>query len=379
MKIQWRLAFLVVLSVLAYLTVSNYKNRVYDWDMPGYLACLYELEFPNSAGKIHELTYSSIKKEASPLQYKDISGLVVPNKAIQFFEKNPKGLIEQIPYYKVKVGYNMMILGLYKSGFSGPHSVLLVSCISYFLSGLLLFYILKQIFPHNYLVASISTLGIVLLPTARFMAKTPSPDMLGFLFLLLFLLALLKKWNHWIVFSILFFTILIRPDYIVFALTYLITTIFFKFLKEGKKFDFNSILQGILLTGIYIFIIKYYNYPGWKDLFYDTFIERRPLISAQPAIFSINDYLEILFNKFIYFKKVSVSAMTIFILIFYFSKDFWVRLISVFLFANIYIKFLIFPDSASVRFFFGFIILLLLMLLYALSKKYDGFQLNKIA
>ncbi|MBW8522327.1 hypothetical protein K0U91_07565 [Chryseobacterium chendengshani] len=379
MKIQWRLAFLVVLSVLIYLTVSNYKNRVYDWDMPGYLACLYELEFPNSAEKVHQLTYSSIKKEASPLQYKDISGLVIPNKAIQFFEKNPKGLSEQIPYYKIKVGYNLVILGLYKSGFSGPHSVLLVSCIFYFLSGLLLFYILQQIFPQNYIIASVSTLVIVLLPTAKFMAKTPSPDMLGFLFLLLFVLALFKKWNQWIVFLILLLTILIRPDYIIFALTYLLTVIFFRFIKENKKFDFNLVFQGILLTGIYIFILKYYSYPGWKDLFYDTFIERRPLISAQQANFSLHAYLEILFNKFIYFKKVSVSALLIFIFIFYFSKDFYVRLISFFLFANIYIKFLIFPDSASVRFFFGFIILLFLMLLYALSKKYNGFQLNKIA
>ena len=377
MKIKWGFSFLFVLFILTFLTIKNYQNRVYDWDLPGYLGCLYSLEFPDSQDKVHEMTYSSIKKEASPLQYKDISGLLKPNKAVQSFKRNAKSFGKQLPYYKIKVGYNLIILFLYTIGFSSPLSVLLVSIISYFLSGLVLFYMLKILFPDHYLITLLLTIGILLLPPLQFMSKIPCPDMLGFLFLLIFMLGLFKNWNQWVIFLILLTSVLIRPDYIVFALTYLLAIIIYKFIKENKSIDFNAVFQGILLLSLYISIIKYYNYPGWKDLFYDTFIERRPFISVQPASFTVNDYVEILFNKLIHFKKVTLSAVTIFVLIFYFSKDFWIRVMSVFIFANIYLKFLFFPDSASIRFFFGFIILLFIMLLYALSKKYTGFNSAK--
>ncbi len=377
MKAKWGISFLVMLSALAFLTINSYKNRIYDWDLPGYLACLYSLDYPNSSEKVHFLTYRSIKKEASAQQYKDISGLVIPNKAIQFFEKNAQGLEEQIPYYKIKVGYNFVVSIFYSLGVSGPHSVLLVSIFSYFLSGFVLFCIFKVIFPENYILAPLLTLGILLLPTARFMSKSPSPDMLGFVFLLLFILAIIKKLNQWIIFSVLLITVLIRPDYIIFALTYLFMQILFKFIKLNKNIDLSSIFQGVLLAGIYLCIVNYYEYPGWKDLFYDTFIQRRPLISAQLPNFSFNDYLNILFNKLINFKKVSLASTAILGMIFYFSRNLWVRMISVFLFANIFIKFLIFPDSASVRFFFGFIILLFVVLMYSLSERYNGFKLNR--
>ncbi|MCY0969782.1 hypothetical protein [Chryseobacterium wangxinyae] len=377
MKAKWGISFLVMLSALAFLTINSYKNRIYDWDLPGYLACLYSLDYPNSSEKVHFLTYRSIKKEASAQQYKDISGLVIPNKAIQFFEKNAQGLEEQIPYYKIKVGYNFVVSIFYSLGVSGPHSVLLVSIFSYFFSGVVLFCIFKVIFPENYILAPLLTLGILLLPTARFMSKSPSPDMLGFVFLLLFILAIIKKLNQWIIFSVLLITVLIRPDYIIFALTYLFMQIVFKFIKLNKNIDLSSIFQGLLLAGIYLCIVNYYEYPGWKDLFYDTFIQRRPLITAHLANFSFNDYLNILFNKLINFKKVSLASTAILGMIFYFSRNLWVRMISVFLFANIFIKFLIFPDSASVRFFFGFIILLFVVLMYSLSERYNGFKLNR--
>lgn len=377
MKLQWIFSFLSVLAILCFLTIKNYQNRVYDWDLPGYLGCLFSAEFPDSPEKVHEMTYSSIKKEASPLQYKDISGYLYPNKAVQVFAKNSTSFNEQLPYYRVKVGYNVLILFIYQLGFSAPVSVLLVSVISYFLSGLLLFFILKTLFPENYLLTSLLTVGVLLLPPLQFMSRIPCPDMLGFLLLLIFLLGLFKKWDQWMMFLILLITILIRPDYIIFALSYFFTLVIYAFITNSRKVDFKAFLQAIILLSLYIFIINYYHYPGWNALFYDSFIERRAFISRQPAHFTAHDYFEILFNKLINFKKVTISAVAIVALIFYFSKDFWVRVISVFIFANIYLKFLFFPDSATIRFFLGFVILLFVLLLYTLSKKYNGLNSTK--
>lgn len=165
MKKQWGLSFLFILMVMVSLSIWNYKNRVYDWDMPGYIGCLYVLKFPGSDDKIRILTYSEIQKEAPEAEYKDVLGIVIPaDKARQTFANSTRAFMEQLPYFHIKVGYNLAILMLYELGFSSPDSVMLLSTIAYFFSGLLIFYILKIIFPENYLIASSLSLGIMLLP-----------------------------------------------------------------------------------------------------------------------------------------------------------------------------------------------------------------------
>lgn len=74
MKAKWQISFFLVFSILVYFTFWNYNNRVYDWDMPGYIGTVYTWEFPNNPEKVHQLTFSSIKKEAFDLHYKDLVG-----------------------------------------------------------------------------------------------------------------------------------------------------------------------------------------------------------------------------------------------------------------------------------------------------------------
>lgn len=378
MKTKWRVSFLLVLLILSYLTFWNYKNRIYDWDMPGYLGCLYTSQFPNSPEKVKDLTFTSIEKEAPNDQYNDIIGLKPVDKARQAFKNDTKSFTEQIPYFQIKAGYNLVISLFHAIGFSPPMSVLLASLISYFISGLLVFYILKIIFPDNYLIAIGITIATALLPPMTYMSRVSTPDMFIFQFLLVFAIALIKRWNKWIMFMILLGITFTRPDYIPFTLSYIMIVVAFEYYKN-KKIDFYVLIQGMILLLLYLFIIKFYNYPGWKNLFYDSFIYRRPTISAQPAVFSFEDYLSILFFKIIYFKKVSLISLSMLGAVFYLSKDQWIRLCAVFIFVNIYIKFIFFPHSSGLRFFFGFIMLLFIVLLYALSKKYNGFKLNKIA
>jgi len=376
MEKKWQLSFLFLLPVLAALTFWNYNNRVYDWDMPGYIGCMYTLDYPDSPDKVRELTFSSIKNEAPADHYADINGTDPKDVTRQYFEKNTESFSQQLPYYDIKVGYNLVIRLLYKIGFTAPMSILFLSLISYFFSGILLFYIFKTIFPNNYLITFCVTVGVLLLPPVTEMSRISTPDMFILVMLLIFMTALLKKWQEWIMFTVLFLITFIRPDYITFTVSYLVTAWIYVFIID-KKFDLNYFLQAVILLILYFFIIKFYNFPGWRDLFYDTFIYRRPFISTQPANFTLQDYLLILFEKIINFKKVTLIAVGSLGLIFYWSKDKWIRIYSVFIFANIYIKFIFFPQSATLRFFFGFIILLLIMLSLVLGKKYNDFQLGK--
>ncbi|SEM76393.1 hypothetical protein SAMN05421856_106177 [Chryseobacterium taichungense] len=379
MKSKWRISFSFIVVIIAALSFWNYNNRIYDWDMPGYIGCLYTLKYPDSPDKIRRLTYEEIRKKAPEYEFKDILGTLKPaNKARQAFAYNTKAFMEQLPYYDIKVGYNFGILILYELGFSSPDSVTFLSIISYFISGLLLFIIFKIIFPENYILAIVLTVGIMLLPPMTNMSRVATPDMFVLQFLLVFMIGLLKKWNKWIVFSVLLAITISRPDYVTLTLSYLAVAGVYGYIQQ-KKVDFALVFQGIILLALYVTIIKICHYPGWKHLFYDTFIQRREFVSGTLPNFSVNEYLRIIYHKIIYFKKITVTAFALFGLIFYFSKDSWVRTLAIFVLANIYIRFVFFPHSSELRFFFGYIVLLIVIFLYALSKKYNGFKLRKIA
>ncbi|MEN5310126.1 hypothetical protein ABE425_21780 [Chryseobacterium cucumeris] len=378
MKLKWRLSFLFIISILALLTFWNYQNRVYDWDMPGYMGCMYTSEFPDSPDKVRILTYEEIKKEAPAEHYTDIIGIKQWDIPRQYFVKNTQSFTEQLPYFQIKVGYILMITLFYKLGLSSPMAVLFTSLISYFFSGILLFYILKLLFPKKYWLAILLTIAAMLLPPMTYMSRVSTPDMFIFQFMLVFMIGLLKKWNKWAMFVLLFGITFIRPDYITFTVTYIMAVFFFHYFRE-KKIDISFIAQGIVLLAMYLAIIKFYHYPGWKDLFYDTFIDRRPIISTHPIDVSLKDYLSIIYIKIIYFKKVTLSLAIMIGVIFWRSKDSWVRTIAVLFVVNVYIKFFFFPQSAALRFFFPFIFPLFLTMLYVLSKKYNDLKLGKIA
>jgi hypothetical protein len=378
MKTEWRISFFFIVIIIAAFSFWNYKNRVYDWDMPGYIGCLYALKYSDAPDTIRTLTYKEIQKKAPEKEFRDILGIKPADKARQAFAENTRAFNEQLPYYQIKVGYNLGILILYESGLSSPDAVTFLSIISYFISGLLLFYIVKIIFPENYIVAAVLTIVIMLLPPMTYMSRVATPDMFIMQFLLVFMIGLIKKWKTWIMFLVLFAITLTRPDYIPFTLSYLGVASGFDYLKK-KKINFHFIVQAIILFILYFGIIKISGYPGWKHLFYDTFIQRREFISGTPPDFSFNKYLSIIYQKIIYFKKVTLTSVALLGLTFYFSKDLWIRTLAIFVLVNIYIKFLFFPHSSGLRFFFGYIVVLIIISLYALSKKYNGFKLRKIA
>ncbi|WP_027386948.1 hypothetical protein [Chryseobacterium gregarium] len=378
MKTKWRLSFFTVLIIITALSFWNYKNRIFDWDMPGYIGCLYTLKYPDDPDKVRTLTYTDIRAEAPEPEYRDILGILKPaDKARQAFADNTRAFSEQLPYYQIKVGYNLAISALYGLGFTSPRSVLVLSVISYFISGLLFFYLLKITFPENYFLAGIITVGVMILPPITNMSRISTPDMFIFQFLLAFMIGLLQKWNQWMVFLILCGIIFTRPDYLPFTLSYLAVKGLYEY-YHTKKLNFSLVIQGFILLVLYSIIIKVCHYPGWKHLFYDTFIYRRDFISGQPPDFGIKEYFEILFIKIIYFKKVTLSSAILVGLTLWCSKDPWIRICSLLIFANIYIKFVFFPHSSNLRFFFGFIMMLFIVFLWAAGKKYNGFSLRKI-
>lgn len=346
--------------------------------MPGYLGSMFTTEFPDSPDKVRELTFSSIKKEAPVDQYENLIGASPKAITRQYFAKNTQSFTEQLPYFQIKAGYILVITVFYKLGLSPPMSVLFTGLISYFISGLLIFFILKILFPEKYILATLLTAGIMLIPTITYMSEESTPDMFIFLFILIFMIGLIKSWSKWSMFLVLLVMVFIRPDYITFVLTYLGFVFLYDYFTE-KKIGIVLLVQCIVVLSMYVFIMKLYNYPGWTDLFYDSFIYRRPIISAQHAHVNLQTYLQVIYSKIITFKKVTLSVFIVTAVIFWMSRESWVRMISVLFLVNVYIKFFFFPQSADLRLFVPFIFPLFIMILYVLSQKYNHKKLPKTA
>lgn len=368
--------FLSIFSILfflvfsLYLTVQNYENRLYGWDMPGYLGAIYKTDNPYSNEKVHSMVYKSIQKESSKTAFEKTIGKNPFGAATTEFARSAKSFDEQIPYYQVKHSYNAFGYAFYSLGFSAPKSLLIVNGIFYFLTGIFLFLIFLKIFSNNTFFASILSLLILFLPPIRQMASDATPDMVCLSILLLFLFSVLKKYSKLFQFAILLNLILVRPDMIIFALTYFFLLIIYNYFIT-KKHVFESLIYMFVLGSVYVGIVKFYDYPSWRDVFYDSFIYRRLYISKESPNFTISEYLDVVFANLKNFKKISLLAILFLGSIMYFSKITWEKWFGIFIFVNIYLKFLFFPMAGEYRFFIGYILILVIWLIFILKRKFS--------
>ena len=63
-KLSNKLYLFLLFAISILLFYSNYQQREYGWDMPGYLGSYYLVENPTNNLEIQENVYSLIKSEA---------------------------------------------------------------------------------------------------------------------------------------------------------------------------------------------------------------------------------------------------------------------------------------------------------------------------
>lgn len=361
---------LVVIIFAAVLSYLNFENREYSWDMPGYLGGIFKTDSPENKTGIHQNVYRSIEKEATSDEMNIIKGITYDNKATSVFYDSSDAFYEQIPYYQIKHSYNAMIYVFYHYfGFSPPLAVLIPNVMFYFLFGILLYLTFNQLFLKKKWLSVSITAAVLLFPTSRNLSEIASPDMMTLFLMLLFLYSIIKKFPITLHFFILLNILLVRPDYIIFILSYWCMIFILDWIKE-KRFNYAVVLFSILTFAIYYGILKLYDYPGWKDVFYDSFLRRRPFISKESSDFTFAEYWGVFIKNIINFKKVTLSAIVFLGVILYFSKDVWIRCFAVLVFINIYLKFIFFPNAGEWRFFFPFLLMLFIWMMHALQSKF---------
>lgn len=366
------LFLLLLFSVVLF--YFNFSAREYGWDMPGYLGSYYQLG-DHTNDEILQNVYSSIKAEAPIAQYDKMVGYSQNGNWNDFISKNADAFRLQIPYYSIKVLYVFFIFCFIKLGFTAPIAVFLPNLISFSITGFLMYAIFRKIFKNWNGISFILSILLLLLPPLRYLATIPSPDMLSLLFLTWFIYSVLQKHRLYIQAMILMLVIFTRPDCIVFCLSYLAFYFLYDFLKN-RKFNFQAVIYGFLMIGIYMAILKINHYPGWGDVFYDSFIQRRKFITAD-AHFSFTTYYQILLENVVNFKKITLLAIVFFGVILYFSKSTWMKFLSSVIFINIYLKFIFFPAPGEYRFFISFLILLFIIAIYTTKDQITNL-INKI-
>ena len=375
---KWFLIDILYILIALSFSIYNFQNREYDWDLPGYLGCLFESEYPGNIEKIKNETYLSIRKEASLKQFDNLVGASSHRKVL--FE-NADAFNEQLPYFQVKIGYNLLVRAFYFIGFSAPYSVLYLNSLLFFISILFFYFSLKAIYLEYPFFVFFASVLFSSLPVLHYLSRIATPDILLVLLLLVFANFVINNKKPIYVFFIIFLIMFSRPDYIIFGLSFY----FFKILYEYfllKKFNVNNLIFIFLIGTVYFLIIKYYNYPGWKHVFYDSFIYRRNYISGQNPEFSLKTYIDIILKGIVNMKKVILSSLLLTFSILYLSKNIWIKFVAVNLFLNIYLKFLFFPAAGEYRFYVPFIFALFLIFLFELRKidfikikKYNLFKL----
>lgn len=352
--------------VSVFLFNFNFNEREYGWDMPGYLGSYFQLtDIPDN--EILHNVYSSIEKEAPIPHYNKMVGYFENGNWNDFISKNPNAFKQQIPYYSIKVLYVFFIFCFIKIGFSAPMAVLLPNLISFFIFGFLLFSVFRKIFDNRNGISFIVTVLLLFLPPLRYLSTISSPDMLSLLFLTWFIYSVIQKDKLYIQSMILMLVVFTRPDLIVFCLSYLGFYFLYNYFKN-KKIDGLAIIYGLIMIGLYMLILKINNYPGWADVFYDSFILRRKFITGE-AHFSASTYYQILLENIVNFKKITLLAIVFLIVILYFSKSRWMKFFSFVIFCNIYLKFLFFPAPGEYRFFISFLILLFIIAIYTTKNQ----------
>ena len=369
---KWFLIDILYILIALSFSIYNFQNREYDWDLPGYLGCLFESEYPGNIEKIKNETYLSIRKEASLKQFDNLIGASSHRKVL--FE-NADAFNEQLPYFQVKIGYNLLVRAFYFIGFSAPYSVLYLNSLLFFISILFFYFSLKAIYLEYPFFVFFASVLFSSLPVLHYLSRIATPDILLVLLLLVFADFIINNKNSYFIFFIIFLIMFSRPDYIIFGLSFY----FFKILYEYfllKKFNVNNLIFIILIGTVYFLIIEFYNYPGWKHVFYDSFIYRRNYISDQNPEFSLKTYIDIILKGIVNMKKVILSSLFLTLSILYLSKNIWIKFVAVNLFLNIYLKFLFFPAAGEYRFYVPFIFALFLIFLFEL-RKIDFIKLKK--
>ena len=254
----------------------------YNWDLIPYIAAARSLQTTDSVS-IHSYAYAEVAKvPGTSMLASPPPGLDSPFRALM--RNDVAAFTEHLDFYRVRIVYNGLIYLLASSGMSPVFATHFISALSLFFATWVLFFI-----SHGRLATSSR---YIILPMALALgmietARMSTPDGLACLAILLCVYCFLAGSRA--IYLLLPLLVAIRSD--LFILVVLFSLLLF--LTRRYRRQLPALAVSLLCsTTLLIFLHGWFDYPGWRAIFYFTFIDRMALTT--PAAFGPVDYLRAL-------------------------------------------------------------------------------------
>lgn len=252
------LAAVFFLGAFLFVAVYSWARPDYNWDMVAYVATALE-SGADSPEQLHAETWKAIGEGARPSQLYDLQ---YGNPYNRHQWENPADFESQLSMYRVKVAYiGLMRLLEPVAGIAG--SAMLLSILPALGFGLLCLYWLKQ---EGALQGAFILAPLLIVADVFHMTAAVTPDMLLSLVAMGALYMLAKK-RDIAACLLLFLSVFVRPDNIVFVFALLLAAIAFGWRVLPLALTFAASVAACVL------ISRYGGHPGWWAHFYFSCIE----------------------------------------------------------------------------------------------------------
>ncbi len=281
--------FIFIYSIFILLAGAySFLRPEYNWDILPYIASAYSLETHDTAA-IHDKAYSEIKNRVSEKKYAELTSSSIYRDSMTSCSKC---FAEQLPFYKIKVLYVLLIYILYKTGINIVSAAVLVPAVSYILLNFICFLWLRKIINKN-TVLVVTSIIISVFPFMLNSAADSTPNMLSALIIFFSMYLLIVNKNLYASLTLMLLSISARPDNIILLSLILLIMYFIRF--EGIKANkIVLILIFIISAGIFKFADIWSGNYSWKILFEHSFADR--IINPAEHIPVFNS--EMYFNAF---------------------------------------------------------------------------------
>jgi hypothetical protein len=319
-----------------------------DFDTLMYTACVHAIE-TGSADSISARTYAGAALALPPEIFKRLTDPA--NSYRRAILGTPAYLEKQLPFYRLKAGYVLLLSLAHKSGVPVYTAMRGLNVACYLLLALLLLIVLKR--AAGLLRASVLSTAIMLCPSVTATAMSLTPDMLAalLLFSLVYCLSSEARVPSWLPVVLSLLLIYSRPENIIFVMLFSAAVAY----TDRRRLRFCVSLAAASAVMYLVMTLTLKPYP-WAVLYHHSFRGFMQDPAAQFPGLDITGYLEglrYLPHSILY----SGIFMTVFLLLFYVLFQAKARtvdfLIAVTLLASMGVRAFLFPDISE-RYFTGY-------------------------
>ena len=279
--------FVLVLGCIAFNFAVALVDPIAFWDMLGYAASVYSLSESDPA-VIHTAVFTELKEYVSPAVYMD---LTAGSEYRAVLTSDPAGFYQQIPFYKIRYLYVLILYALVKLGFSVFYAINILSAVFNSAALLVLFLGLRN---------HLHSLFWVIMPLAYYgittdltVIRAGGVDAFAFFWVSLTIVAFVR--GHRLLLPLIAMSVLIRTNLIIHA-----ALMFGVLLLMDRPNWRNIVLWGVACLMMYVAVNVWVGNYGWSTLIYFVFVSEMSATHPETYTnytFTAKEYVHFVLNN----------------------------------------------------------------------------------